>query len=173
LWNDSGSLLAFNSITPDSILFDQTRYESITPVSLDSGQVCHVGVYCSGSAIGLDFAGPSTGGSVSASPVIQVGGIALATSGFAYPPAVSGTAGSICAGPNFRFRSLPKLSIQLWPNNQVRLAWSTAFPGYTLQSKLGVLGAWGDAGLSATTVGNEFVAFDTVGIGPIYYRLIK
>ena len=48
LWDDSGSLLASNSITPASTLFDQTRYESITPVSLSPGQVYHLGVYYSG-----------------------------------------------------------------------------------------------------------------------------
>ncbi len=102
-WDDSGNLLASNSITPASMLFDQTRYESITPVLLDPGTY-HLGVYYSGGGIGLDVAGPSTGGSVSASPAIQVDGIAFATTGgFAYPPAVPGTVGSIYAGPNFRF----------------------------------------------------------------------
>ena len=31
--------------------------------------------------------------------------------------------------------SQPTLHIQLWPTNQVRLSWSTAYPGYTLQSE--------------------------------------
>ena len=71
------------------------------------------------------------------------------------------------------FSSLPKLSIQLWPTNQVRLSWSTAYPGYTLQSKTGLFGTWADAGLAVHPVGNEFVAFDTIGPSTKYYRLIK
>ena len=173
LWNDSGLLVASNSITPGSRLFNQTRYESITPVALASGQVYHLGVYYPGFNLGLDVAGPTIGGSVSAAPEIQVDGVAFATNGFASPVAQSGTAGSIVAGPNFRFQSVPTLSIQHWTGNQVRLSWFTAFPGYTLQSELGLSGSWGDAGLTVSTVGSEFVAFDTIGPGPKYYRLLK
>ena len=71
------------------------------------------------------------------------------------------------------FASQPTLHIQLWPTNQVRLSWSTAYPGYTLQSKVGLSGTWANAGLPVTVVGTEFVAFDTIGPGPKYYRLIK
>ncbi|MCX6930999.1 MAG: hypothetical protein NT154_48530, partial [Verrucomicrobia bacterium] len=69
--------------------------------------------------------------------------------------------------------TLLKLSIQLWPVNQVRLSWSTDFPGYTLQSKIGLLGTWANAGRTVNTVGNEYVAFDVIGPGPKFYRLIK
>jgi subtilisin-like proprotein convertase family protein len=69
--------------------------------------------------------------------------------------------------------SQPKLQIQLWPPNQVRISWSTAFPGYTLQSELGLSGSWANAGLPVTVVGTEFVAFDTIDAVPKYYRLIK
>ena len=71
------------------------------------------------------------------------------------------------------FSAQPKLSIQLWPGNQVRLSWSTAYPGYTLQTKSGLFGAWANAGLPVTVVGNEYVVFDTIGAGPKYYRLIQ
>jgi hypothetical protein len=86
---------------------------------------------------------------------------------------MAGTAGSIIAGPNFRFQSVPTLFIQRWTTNQVRLSWYTVFPGYTLQSELGLSGSWGPAGLTVSTVGSEYVAFDTIGPGPKYYRLIK
>jgi hypothetical protein len=172
LWDDSGLLLASNSITPASILFDQTRYEAIPLVSLSPGQVYHLGVYYSG-GLGLDVASPSTGGSVSASPAIQVDGLAYVTSGFASPLALAGTAGSIFAGPNFRFQSVPTLIIQHWTGNQVRLSWSTAFPGYSLQSKSALSGTWGNPGLSVNPVGSEFVAFDTIGAGSNFYRLVK
>jgi hypothetical protein len=103
LWNDSGSLLASSWITPGSALSNQTRYESITPVSLDPGQIYHLGAYYSGSGIGIDVAGVAAGGTVSNSVAIQLRGTALATSGFAFPGEVAGTLGSLYAGPNFRF----------------------------------------------------------------------
>ncbi len=59
------------------------------------------------------------------------------------------------------------------------LAARSAFPGpartldYTLQSELGLAGTWADAGLPVTVVSNQFVAFDTIGPGPKYYRLLK
>lgn len=173
LWNNSGLLLASNSITPSSSLVDQTRYESITPVALAARQVYHLGVYYPGGSLGLDVAGPTVGGSVTAAPGIQVDGVAFATNGFASPLALSGTAGSIIVGPNFRFQTVPTLFIQPWTGNQVRLSWSTAFPGYTLQSKPGLSGSWGNPGLGVNVVGSEYVAFDTVGTGSNFYRLIK
>jgi len=66
----------------------------------------------------------------------------------------------------------PTLNIELWPTNQVRISWSTAFPGYTLQSKLGLTGTWTNVGVG-TVIGNEYVVFDTIGPGPKFYRLIK
>jgi len=173
LWNDSGLLLASNSITPSSSLFDQTRYESITPVWLPFGHVYHLGVSCPGSSLGLDVVGPTLGGSVSVSPGIQVDAIACADGGFAFPVAEPGTPGSIIAGPNFRFQSVPTLFIQRWTGNQVRLSWYTVFLGYTLQSEIGLTGSWGGAGLAVSTVGSENVAYDTIGPGPKYYRLKK
>ena len=67
----------------------------------------------------------------------------------------------------------PRLYIQTWPTNQVRISWPTAYLGYTLQSKIGLFGPWANAGLPVTIVGNEYVAFDTIGPAPKYYRLIK
>ena len=70
----------------------------------------------------------------------------------------------------------PKLAIQLWGTNQVRISWSTAFPGYTLQSKLGLFGTWVNAIPPATVpvvIGNMYVVYDTLGGVPKYYRLLK
>jgi hypothetical protein len=68
--------------------------------------------------------------------------------------------------------SQPTLNIELWPTNQVRISWSTNFPGYTLQSKLGLLGTWRNVGLG-TVIGSEYVVFDTIGPVPKFYRLMK
>jgi len=173
LWQHDGSLLASNSITSGSPLFDQTRYDTITPVTLAAGQTYHLGVYYSGGRIGYDLAGALANGSLSASPQVQVGGTAVAALGFAFPPEVAGTAGSIYAGPNFLFQTQPTLGIELWPTNQVRLSWPAAYSSYTPQSKPGLFGTWTNAGLSVTVVSNSFVAFDTIGPAPTYYRLIK
>ena len=173
LWDHNGSLLASNSITPGSTLFDQTRYESIIPIALNSGQTYHLGAYYSSGYIGFDVADPSVGGSVSTSAQVQLGARAIGSARFASPAEEAGTAGSIYAGPNFRFQFQPQLTIQLWPTNQVRLSWSALYPGYTVQSKLGLLGIWANAGLSATMVGSVFVATDPIGPVPKYYRLLK
>jgi hypothetical protein len=71
----------------------------------------------------------------------------------------------------------PILKVQLAPGNQVRLSWSTAFPGYTLQSKDGLAGAWSNQAVppatSSTAVDHEFVLFDSLGVTPKFYRLIQ
>jgi hypothetical protein len=51
LWAPDGSLLASNSVTPSSTLLNQTRYESITPVTLNSGQIYHLGVFIPAAAL--------------------------------------------------------------------------------------------------------------------------
>ena len=104
LWAPDGSLLASNTVTPSSTLFDQTRYVSITPVLLNPGQLYHVGIFYGGGTLGLDIPGSSIGGSVSNSPAIQVGALALSSSGFSFPAEQSGTGGSIYGGPNFRYQ---------------------------------------------------------------------
>ena len=105
LWAPDGSLLASNTVTPSSTLFDQTRYVSITPVTLNPGQLYHIGVFYGGGALGLDVPIPATGGSVSPAPEIQLGGTALSSSGFSFPAEQSGTGGSIYGGPNFRYQN--------------------------------------------------------------------
>ena len=71
--------------------------------------------------------------------------------------------------------SLPTLHIQLSSTNQnqVRISWSTAYTGYTLQSKSSLSGTWLAAGLTVNVEGAEYAAYDTIGSGPKYYRLIK
>ena len=103
LWAPDGTLLASDSVSPTNALVNQTRYGSITPTVLSPGIVYSVGVY-GGGTIGLDIPGLSASDSISNSPTIIVGGLALATSGFSYPMALSGTQGAIYGGPNFRYQ---------------------------------------------------------------------
>ena len=102
LWAPDGTLLASSSITPTNSLFNQSRYESITPVALPPGQVYHLGVFNATGSLSLDVADPITGGSVFASADIQLDGTALASSGFSSPAGQAGTSG-IYAGPNFQY----------------------------------------------------------------------
>lgn len=173
LWDHVGTLLASTSITASNPLFDQTRYEPVPPVALQSNQVYHVGVYYSGGSVSVNVAGTVAGGSVTTSPGIQLRAAASSSGGFTFPQEVAGTTGSIYAGPNFAFQPQPALTIEVWTGNQVRLSWSTAFPGFTLQSELGLSGTWTNSGLAVTTVGNQYIAFDSRGGVPKYYRLIK
>jgi hypothetical protein len=108
LWAPDGSPLASNTITSGSPLVGQTRYESITPVFLDPGQVYHLGAFSPSNntfTIFLDFATPATGGSVVTSPDIQLGASARASGNFASPAAVPGTGGALYLGPNFQYRN--------------------------------------------------------------------
>ena len=52
------------------------------------------------------------------------------------------------------FSSQPTLHIQLGSTNQVRLTWSTAYSGYTLQSEPGLFGPWLPAGLPVNVEGD-------------------
>jgi hypothetical protein len=107
LWNNSGSLLASNSITASSVLTDQTRYESVTPVLLNPGETFHIGIYSPGGGLGLGVAGAAASGSISNSAAILLRGSALApaNSGFAFPAEPqSGPDGSIYLGPNFQYQ---------------------------------------------------------------------
>jgi hypothetical protein len=103
LWNDSGSLLASNSISPGSTLINESRYESITPVSLDPGQTYHLGLFYSDGTISLDVAGVAAEGTIFSSPAILFLAAASSSAGFAFPAEEPQTQGSIYAGPNFRY----------------------------------------------------------------------
>jgi hypothetical protein len=67
----------------------------------------------------------------------------------------------------------PPLTIQKWTGNQVRISWPSSATGYTLQSSTAVNSGYGNAGLTVTTEGSEFVAYATVGSGAQFYRLSK
>jgi hypothetical protein len=65
----------------------------------------------------------------------------------------------------------PRLSIQLWTNNLVRLYWPTTSPGFTLQFALSPIGPWIDLNLPVTIEVPNFVVYDTIGPLPRFYRL--
>ncbi len=101
LWNDTGVLLASQVITPTSPQVNLSRYESITPVSLDPTQIYHLGVYSASGTLGVNVAGVAAGGTITASPDIALRATAVSAAGFTFPTEVSGTFGSMYVGPNF------------------------------------------------------------------------
>jgi hypothetical protein len=117
------------------------------------------------------------GGSVTPAAEILLVGTAIGMGAFVFPPAEVGTDGGAYLGPNFLFQAQPALAVRLGTTNALRLSWPTAFPGYTLQSKLGLFGSWSNVtfppATGVLTIGNEFVVTDPLGSVPKYYRLIK
>jgi hypothetical protein len=76
------------------------------------------------------------------------------------------------------FSFYPRLFIELWPGNLVRISWPTVFTGYTLQYTTALTGGvWAEVpfppATGVFTIGDEFVVFDPIGATPRYYRLIK
>ncbi len=67
---------------------------------------------------------------------------------------------------------LPTLSIQL-VGDQVRLAWPTTAPGYTLESTTSLPGGWTPCTASVSINGAEYEAFDTRVARQQFYRLAK
>ncbi len=102
LWAPNGSLLASTNITPGSPLFDQTRYESVTPVQVFPGQTYSVGILYFGT-LGVDLASSFAGGSVQTSPEIQSVTVASGSGGFSAPTPEAGLAIGGYFGPNFRY----------------------------------------------------------------------
>ena len=176
VWASDGSLLASNSIAPGSTLLDQSRYQAVAPLSLSPGQTYQIGAYYP-DFFSFDTAIPLYGGSVTPAPLILLLGSANGSGGFTSPSTEAETAGGAYLGPNFRFQSQPTLAIRLGTTNQLRLSWPTAYTGYTLQSKLGLFGAWANVAFPPATgpvvIGNDFVVFDILGSVPKFYRLVK
>jgi hypothetical protein len=81
------------------------------------------------------------------------------------------TRGSIQVVQVFSYQ--PTLTIEFAPGNQVRLSWSTAYPGFTLQSVPSLPGVWTYPGLPVSVLGSRYVAYDNIGPVQTYYRLIK
>ena len=110
LWNQSGTLLTSTTVTTSDPLFDQSRYQSITPVTLTAGQTYYLGAYSSAGSIVFDAETSSLGGFATTSPQIQLGMAALSTNGFSFPNTLQGDPGSALLAPNFQFSSVPEPS---------------------------------------------------------------
>ena len=67
----------------------------------------------------------------------------------------------------------PVLTIQAWPGNQVRIAWPTSSPGYSIEESSSVMGGWGPSGLSVGVEGSENAAYAPTTTSPQFFRLKK
>ncbi len=67
----------------------------------------------------------------------------------------------------------PRLTVQRWPGNQVRLAWPALATAFTLQRSAFPASGFVNAGVTVTTEGSESVAYDTPGTAAQFYRLIR
>jgi hypothetical protein len=111
LWDSTGSLLASNSVSATSSLVGQSRYEPITPVALAPELTYHIGAfYPSVGVTVLLAAAPTDGGTVSTSPLIQLGTAVYDPSGFAFPNSAQGGPGAAFLVPNFQFAAVPEPS---------------------------------------------------------------
>ncbi len=125
IWTAGGTLIASNSITTNSPVLNQTRYQSITPVPLNPGQTYHIGAFVNG-VISPNILGNGLG-DFAPGPGILIGGYAVGTNGFSFPSPIPGGAGYILQAPNFRytgnvpepaafaFLCLGTLALVLWP----------------------------------------------------------
>ncbi len=104
LWASNGTLLAQAVVTGNNTIFNQSRYQSITPVKLITGQTYTVGAYSSSGTITVYLIDPSVGypGTVTTASSLQLLGAADGTTGFTKPPTV-GSLGTIDLGANFLF----------------------------------------------------------------------
>jgi hypothetical protein len=106
LWTSSGTLIASNTITASSTLFNQSRYQAVTPVFLVPGQTYHLGAFpTNGTWSGLYIEAPALGGSVVTAPEIALGNSAQVAGGFASPIEVTNTVGAYYLAPNFEFQN--------------------------------------------------------------------
>src|SRR4051812_40861710 len=81
LWSPDGSLLASSAISSTSTLFNQSRYELISPVNLVPDTIYHLGAYsATGTIIIVGVTGPITMASE-----IQLRGEAYGIGGFLSP----------------------------------------------------------------------------------------
>ena len=111
LWDSAGDLLASSTITGGSTLVDQSRYETIAPVTLTLGQTYYLGEFSPGGVLQSVAVNPSIPpyGYATMSPEIQLGNVAYENnSNFGFPSTLDGSTGSAIIAPNFEFQPVPE-----------------------------------------------------------------
>ena len=104
LWQSDGSLLASNLVTTLSGLAGLSRYESINPIFLESGQTYYMGAYSPSGTTILETYIPGTTAPLVIGPDITIGGLASGGPNFAFPAAEPGTSGDVYLGANLQYQ---------------------------------------------------------------------
>ncbi len=114
LWNSSGTLLASSTITAGATPFNQSLYESITPVTLDASQVYYIAAFSASGPFQALVLSPNLAppdGNAIMSPDIQLGTVASANNGiFQFPGVIEYVPDSAIIAPNFEFTAVPEPS---------------------------------------------------------------
>jgi len=112
LWNSSGVLLASSTITASATSFNQSLYETITPVALSASQTYYVAAFSPSGAFQALTLSPNLAppdGMAIMSPDIQLGMVASENNGvFQFPDMVEGPADSAIIAANFEFEPVPE-----------------------------------------------------------------
>lgn len=113
LWNNSGNLLASQTVSATSVAVGQSLYESISPVMLLPGQTYYVAAHSTSGILTAIVVTPdvSPNGYATMSPEIQLGQVAYSSgSGFSFPGTTEGNPGYAIIAPNFEFQPVPEPS---------------------------------------------------------------
>jgi hypothetical protein len=179
LFDAGGNLLASQTITNGNTPYNQSYYNSISPVQLTAGATYYVGAQIAGTNLWLgDLSGPNgTMFSVN-SNINYLNG----AGGFIPPGTVPGISlyqTNYPIGANFIFTngsgasaSPPYLFIAQVGTNAV-LSWSTNAAGFSLESNSSVTapGSWTTVSPGPTVVNGTNYVTNGIGPGNNYYRL--
>jgi hypothetical protein len=109
LWSADGTLLASNTITSDSTLVNECRYEAIPAVQLSLNQTYIVGAHVISGDTMVFYVDDPNNGTVIMAPEIQLGTAATSsTAGFNFPDSIEIPSGYVFLAPNFEFQPVPE-----------------------------------------------------------------
>lgn len=103
LWDAAGTLLASNAVTSSSTLASDSRFESITPITLFPGQTYHLGAYAANGTIGFAIIDLLAGDTLITAPYLDLLGAVGANDAFAFPTGTGEDAGLFYMAPNLQF----------------------------------------------------------------------
>lgn len=106
LWSSAGDLLRSVTVNANGEFRNQSFYSTIDPLYVFPTEVYHIGIFSPSGTINTsvyDPQDPQSGGSVSLSSLITLGGMAEGSGGFRFPSAVAGGQGAMWLGPNAVF----------------------------------------------------------------------
>jgi hypothetical protein len=176
LWAADGTLLASNTITTNSTLISQARYEFIDPVLLSTNETYYLGAFSTSGAMIIDAYSPADGfGFADMAPEIQLDAAVSSTNlSFSFPEEAIGPLGSAIFAPNFEFQDgivPPILNVANAGNNGL-ISWSATYTGYALEEN-GDLNTtnWMTATNSVVTMGGQNQVLISSPPGNNFYRL--